>query len=219
MKKALSSLLPALLLATSTAFADFSSERARFGLDFRLGGIAYEGDDWKDSVGGFGDFGLALWSADGVLGLWLGVGVQGSTLKWDDGWGPVDSDIIAVPFGGSIMVRGEIAPGIALRLEGGARYVAMDIDDGDDWDKHHHYRRRGSDWDRYHYPDKYLDIDDTALAIASLQLEFNLDPILLGIGGGYQFDLCKPEVKYDKKEIFETDLSGAIFFGTLGILF
>ena len=207
------------LFATLPARADFASDHARFGLDMRLGGVALDGDDWKDSVGGFADFGLAFWSADGTIGLWGGVGVQGSTLKWDDGWGPVDTDTIAVPFGGSLFLRGEIAPGVALRLEGGARYVAMDIDD-DEWDDHHHHHRRYRDaYDRYYHPDKYLDIDDTAFAIATLQLEFNFDPVFFGIGGGYQFDLCKPDVKYDGEKIFEVDLSGALFFASFGILF
>ncbi len=213
-------LLPTLLLAASTTFAGFASDHARFGLDLRLGGVAYENDDWKDSVGGFGDFGLDLWSADGAFGLWLGCGFQGSTLKWDDGWGPVDTDIFALPFGASLMIRLEFAPGVAIRLEGGARYVAMDVDD--DWDDdhyHHSFRHRRDDWDRYHFPDRYLDIDDTSLAVVSAQLEFNLDPVTLGIGGGYQFDLEKPEVTYDGETIFETDLSGAIFFANLTLLF
>ena len=212
-------LLPALLLAASTTFAGFASEKARFGFDFRLGGIAYENDDWKDSVGGFGDFGLDLWSADGSFGFWLGCGFQGSTIKWDDGWGAVDTDIFAIPFGASLMVRLEFAPGVALRLEGGARYVSMDVDD-DDWDDHHHgYHHRNDAWDRYHYPDRYLDIDDTSLAVVTAQLEFNLDPVTLGLGGGYQFDLEKPEVTYDGKPIFETDISGALFFVDVGLVF
>ena len=117
------------------------------------------------------------------------------------------------------MVRLEFAPGVALRLEGGARYVSMDVDD-DDWDNHHHgYHHRNDAWDRYHYPDRYLDIDDTSLAVVTAQLEFNLDPVTLGLGGGYQFDLEKPEVTYDGKPIFETDISGALFFANLTLLF
>lgn len=213
-------LLPLLLLAATTSFAGFASDRARFGLDFRLGGIAYDTEDWKDSVGGFGDLGLDLWSADGAIGLWVGCGFQGSTLKWKDSWGPIDTDIFAIPFGASLMARLEFAPGVAIRLEGGWRYVSMDIDDDELDDHYHHgYRRRNSDWDRYHFPDRYLDIDDTSLAVVSAQLEFNLDPVTLGIGGGYQFDLEKPEVTYDDKPIFETDISGAIFFANLTLLF
>ena len=205
------------LVATFPARASFADGRARLGFEARLGGIALD-DDWKDSVGAFGDFGFTLWSGDGSLGLWAGLGVQGATLKWDDGWGPVDTDITAVPFGASLLLRAELATGIALRGEIGARYVAMDIDDDDGHDHGHHRRLRDA-WDRYHHPSDYLDIDDTSFAIATLQLEFNFDPVTVAFGGGYQFDLEKPDVTYDHETIFETDLSGALFFATFGVVF
>ena len=213
-------LLSSLLLA-APAFAQESSNYAQLSLDTRFGYAALDDDDWKDGAI-MADLGLTIWSGDRVVGLWLGIGVEGATLQWDDGWGPVDTDVVAVPFGGSLILRAELLPGIALRAEGGARYVALDIDEPDyDYDHHHHRRYRDADrsWDQYYHPSDYLDIDDTTFAIASLTLEFNFLPFNLGVGGGYQFDLGKPEVTYDGKTIFEADLSSAFFFVSAGIVF
>ena len=109
---------------------------------------------------------------------------------------------------------------ISLRGEVGARYVSMDIDDWDDDDyEHHHHHRRYGEWDRYYHPDRYLDVDDTSLAVVSLQIEFDLDPAFLAVGGGYQFDLERPDVEYLDRPIGKVDLSGALFYVATGLVF
>ena len=194
--------------------------RPLFGFDIRLGGVAFDKDCWDDSVGGMVDFGLQVWEPSDIFGLWAGVGVQGASYVWEDDWGEVESDIVAVPVGASLLARIPLGGIVALRGEIGARYVAMDIDDWDD-DHYHdrHHRRYRDDRDRYYHPDKYLDVDDTSLAVVSLQLEFDLDPAFIAVGGGYQFDLERPDVEYLGEPIGEVDLSGALFFVDVGLVF
>ena len=208
-------LLSSLLLAVP-ALAQEQGASATLALDTRFGYVVLD-DDWDDGAG-MAELGLAIWDGNRNVGLWVGAGVEGSTLQWDDGWGPVDTDVVAVPVGGSLLLRAEVLPGIAIRAEGGARFVALDIDEPDYYG-HHHPRYRDPEWDRYNHPSDYLDIDDTVTAVASVSLEFNFLPFNLGVGGGYQFDLRKPEVTYDGETIFEADLSGPFFFVSAGIVF
>lgn len=224
MKRPISLLFCATLLAgAAAAWADGPAPaadaggRPRFGFELRAGGVAFDKDCWDDSVGGGFDAGLTLWEPSGSLGLWAGIGVQGATYLWEDDWSKVESDIVAVPVGASLLVRCELGACLALRGEVGARYVAMDVDDWDDDDYRHH--RRYSDRDRYFHPDRYLDVEDTSLAVAALQLEFDFDPIRLAIGGGYQFDLEKPDMKYLGRPIGEVDLSGAFLYLGFGLVF
>ena len=201
-------------------FSADDSGRPILGFDIRLGGVAFDKDCWDDDVGGAADFGLQVWEPSGLLGFWAGIGVQGASVVWEDDWGEVESDIVAVPVGASILARLPLGGIVALRGEIGARYVAMDIDDWDDDDYYDRYRRhRNAEWDRYYHPDRYLDVDDTSLAVVSLQLEFDLDPVVLAIGGGYQFDLERPDVEYLHSPIGEVDLSGALFYLDVGIVF
>ena len=162
---------------------------------------------------------MTLWEPNEVLGLWAGFGVQGAELVWDDPWGEVGSDVSAVPVGASLLLRCELSDLIALRGEAGIRYVAMDVEDWDDdyYDRHH--RRWGDKRDLYWNPDRYLDVDDTSMAVASLQLEFVLGRGRLFFGGGYQFDLEKPDVTYCDRRIGSVDLSGAFFHLGGGFVF
>ena len=221
-------LLPCLLLAAACVFGARAQEPQRFsadgsgrpllGFDIRLGGVAFEEDCWDDDVGGAVDFGLQVWEPSGIFGLWAGIGVQTASYAWEDDWGEVESDVVAVPFGASLLARLPLGDVVSLRGEIGARYVAMDIDDWDD-DRHDHRRRGYDDRDRYYNPDRYLDVDDTSLAVVSLQLEFDLDPAVLAIGGGYQFDLEKPDVEYMHRPIGKVDLSGAFLYLAFGVEF
>ena len=212
-------LLPLCLAAAFTCALPAGAENARMGFDIRFGGIAFTEDEYyKDEVGGGIEAGLVFWSADRIMGLWVGGGVQGATLLWHDSWSDLESDIYSIPVGASLLVRGEILPGVALKAEGGARYAFLDVDDDDDYHDYHHSRRH-SDMDRYYHPEEHLDIDDTVFAIATLSLEFDLDPLVLGFGGGYQFDLDKPDMKYDGETVGELDFSGALFFVNLGLVF
>lgn len=227
MKRITAISLPLLLLAAAAAsaqqpavFAADDSGRPLFGFDIRLGGVAFDKDCWDESVGAAIDVGLQVWDPSGSLGLWAGFGVQGASYVWEDDWGEVESDIVAVPVGASILARLPLGGIVALRGEVGARYVAMDIDDWDDDDYYHHHRRwLDPERDRYWHPDKYLDVDDTSLAVVSIQLEFDFDPVVLAIGGGYQFDLERPDVEYLDRPIGEVDLSGALFYLDVGIVF
>ena len=227
MKRITAISLPLLLLAAAAAsaqqpavFAADDSGRPLFGFDIRLGGVAFDKDCWDESVGAAIDVGLQVWDPSGSLGLWAGFGVQGASYVWEDDWGEVESDIVAVPFGASILARLPLGDRISLRGEIGARYVSMDIDDWDDDDyEHHHHHRRYGEWDRYYHPDRYLDVDDTSLAVVSLQIEFDLDPAFLAVGGGYQFDLERPDVEYLGRPIGKVDLSGALFYIATGLVF
>ena len=221
-------LLPALLLCLAPpapaqdAAPPQDAARPRFGVDVRFGGVAFSRDCWDDDIGAAADFGLTVWEPSGHFGLWFGLGGQGASYEWEDDWGRLESDVLAVPFGASLLARLPLGGGVALRGEAGARYVAMDIDDWDDdyYDRHHR-RYRDRERDRYYNPDRYLDVDDTALAVAALQLEFDFAPapVRLAVGGGYQFDLRKPDVEYLHRPIGEVDLSGAFFFASFGVLF
>ena len=218
MNKLLATISCAALLAATASAADEAAS-ARFGFDIRFGGVAFDKDCWDDSVGGAGDFGLTVWEPEGIFGLWVGLGGQTATYVWEDDWGEVESDVVAVPFGASLLARLPLGGILALRGEVGARYVAMDVDDWDDdrYDRHH--RRRYDERDRYYHPDRYLDADDTSLAVVSLQLEFDLDPVRIAVGGGYQFDLEKPDMEYLDRPIGEVDLSGAFFYLGVGFVF
>jgi hypothetical protein len=201
-------------------FSADGSGRPLFGFDIRLGGVAFDKDCWDDDVGGAVDFGLQVWEPSGIFGFWAGIGVQSASFVWEDDWGEVESDIVAVPVGASLLARLPLGDIVALRGEIGARYVAMDIDDWDDDDYYDRHRRhRNAEWDRYYHPDRYLDVDDTSLAVVSLQLEFDFDPVVLAIGGGYQFDLERPDVEYLHSPIGEVDLSGALFYFAVGLVF
>ena len=202
----------------AVAFEDSGSPL--FGFDIRFGGVAFQEDCWDDDVGGALDAGLSVWEPGGVFGLWAGIGVQGASCVWEDDWGEVESDIVALPVGASLLAQIPLGDRVGLRGEVGARYVAMDIDDWDDDDYARHHRRRYTgDRDRYWHPDRYLDVDDTSLAVVSLQLEFDFDPVFLAIGGGYQFDLERPDVEYLDRPIGEVDLSGALFYVDVGLVF
>ena len=222
--KSITTLLSALFLLTLAApvRAQFAADggRVRIGAETRLGGVVFEDDDcWDDSSAFAADIALTVWEPSGALGLWLGLGGQGASFRWEDDWGEVKSDVDAIPFGASLLTRIELSPSLALRGEVGARYVSMDIDDwDDDYYYHRHYRRYG-ERDRYYHPDHYLDVDDTSLAVVALQLEFALNPVYLAVGGGYQFDLQKPDVEYLDRPIAELDLSGAFFYACVGIFF
>ena len=218
MNKFLATISCAALLAATASAAD-ESAAARLGLEVRFGGVAFDKDCWDDSVGGAVDFGLTVWEPEGLFGLWLGLGGQTATYVWEDDWGEVESDVVAVPFGASILARLPLGGIVALRGEIGARYVAMDIDDWDDDHYDHHHRRRNDERDRYYHPDRYLDVDDTSLAVVSLQLEFDLDPVRIAVGGGYQFDLEKPDMEYMHRPIGEVDLSGAFFYLGAAVVF
>ena len=218
MNKLLATISCAALLAATAGAAD-EAPSARLGFDLRFGGVAFDKDCWDDSVGGMGDFGLTIWEPEGLFGLWVGLGGQTATYQWEDDWGEVESDVVAVPFGASILARLPLGGIFALRGEIGARYVSMDIDDWDDDHYDHHHRRRNDERDRYSHPDRYLDVDDTSLAVVSLQLEFDLDPVRLAVGGGYQFDLEKPDMEYMHRPIGEVDLSGAFFYLGAAVVF
>ena len=202
-------------------FSDDGSGRPLFGFDIRVGGVAFDKNCWDDDVGGALDVGLEIWEPGGVFGLWAGLGVQGASYDWEDDWGEVESDVVAVPVGASLLVRCPLGDAFALRGEVGARYVAMDIDDWDDDDyyERHHRRRYYGDRDRYWHPDRYLDVDDTSLAVATLAFELDLDPAVLAVGAGWQFDLQKPDVEYLGRPIGQVDLSGLFFFFSAGVVF
>ena len=109
------------------------------GVECRLGGVAMSGD-YLDSAAGFGDIGFVYWGPSATVGFWLGLGGEAATLEWNDGKHPIDTDISGGMFGLSLLLRGEILPGIALRGEIGGRYLYLDIDEPDDYyDWHGHY--------------------------------------------------------------------------------
>ena len=221
----LSLLLPAACALSARAqepvrFSGDGSGSPLFGFDVRIGGVAFDKNCWDDDVGGALDAGLSVWEPGGVFGLWAGIGVQGASCVWEDDWGEVKSDVTAVPFGASLLVRCPLGGTFALRGEVGARYVAMDVDDWDDDDYARHHRRRYTgDRDRYWHPDRYLDVDDTSLAVATLAVELDLDPAFLALGAGWQFDLQKPDLEYLGRPIGQVDLSGLFFFFGTGLVF
>ena len=209
-------ILSVLLLCSVLPVFGQGSTAPSGGLEFRFGGISYSEDYWDD-VSAAGNLGFVVWSGNGVVGLWLGGGAEAPTLKWNDGDHNLETDIVVAPVGVSLLIRAELFDGVALRAEGGARYTFMEVEDNPRYSD----RRRG----RFHYDHPYdyssrdLDVDDTVLAICSLQLEFDIHPFVLGIGGGYQFDCIKPEIAYREEKFAEVDLSGAFGFVTFGLLF
>ena len=212
MKRILTASLIAAPVLTASAGSSFNSPG---GLEFRFGGIFMNEDYWDDTAAAL-DFGIVFWGQDGTLGLWLGAGVQAPTLEWNNGERGLDTDIIGVPCGASVLLRGELTDNIALRAEVGARYTFLDVEDDPGY-----YDRRG----HYHYDHKYdsasrdLDVDDTVLAVFSLALELNLRPFVIAVGGGYQLDCIEPEVSYREEKFAEIDMSGAFAFVNIGIAF
>ena len=212
MKRILTASLIAASVLTVSAGSSFNSPG---GLEFRFGGIFMNEDYWDDTAPAL-DFGVVFWGQDGNLGLWLGAGVMAPTLEWNNGDRGVDTDIIGVPAGASVLLRGELTDNIALRAEAGARYTFLDVEDDPGY-----YDHRG----HYHYDYKYdsasrdLDVDDTVLAVFSLALELNLRPLVLAVGGGYQLDCIEPSVSYCGEDFADIDMSGAFAFINLGVAF
>lgn len=182
----------------------------------RGGAVAPDRDDEWETGAAF-DVGFVFWGSPNV-GLWVGGGAQ----EWpvaeetlglgDGGWFTVDGRATVAPFGASVLLWGDLGGGLALQAEGGLRYAVVDSD------------VTVEQWQPYapgymavvEYP---VEIDDTVLAIASLQLEYATDVWNVGVGGGYQWDLSEPEQELLGQTISETSFSAAMFFVSLGISF
>lgn len=211
MKKILPLTLALLALAVSA--------QASGGLELRVGATMPSDDNMWEETGVMADIGFVFWNEADTLGFWLGGGVQANTLNWYDEAYSYKTDVTSVPVGASLLLYGQLLPGIGLRGEAGLRYVFQDIATSEDYyDKRYEY-----DYiDYYGYYTEaadHLELDNTALAVVSLQLEVNLPPFTLGIGGGYQFDLINAEISYDDVVFAETDISGAFAFVNVGVFF
>lgn len=209
-------LLAVFLASVSLIASAESSFTSPGGIEFRAGGIRPTEEYW-DETGIMGEIGFVLWNSDRALGLWVGAGWQALTLNWEDGFRtPYVTDLTGVTYGASLLLRGELFSGIAFRGEVGARYMSLSVEDDPDY-----YERR----DHFNYQGAYseaaqdLEIDDTVLGIASIALEFNLEPLVLAAGVGYQADFTNPEISYLGEPFAETDFSGAFGFVNLGIAF
>ena len=107
------------------------SSGVSFGVDFRFGGVILGDDCWDDSLGAAGDVGLVFWAPGETVGVWAGVGAQSASMRWTDSWGELESDVVTVPVGASLLLRAELSDGFALVGEAGVRYVAVDVADWD----------------------------------------------------------------------------------------
>lgn len=182
----------------------------------RAGGIVPKVDDEWDTGAAF-DFGFVFWASPNV-GLWLGGGAQDwpvaeESVSLDDGgWFSTDGRASVVPFGASILLWGELADNLAVQFEGGLRYAAVESD------------VTVETWQPYSpgymavYEDP-IEIDDTVLAVASLQVEYATEFWSLGLGGGYQWDLGKPDQEFLGQTLSEADFSAALFFVSFALSF
>jgi hypothetical protein len=172
-------------------------------------------DEWD--VGGGFDMGLVIWPSRNV-GLWLGAGAQRWRMKKeffgldDGGWAYIHGDVDVVPIGASLMLWSDLGENFALVAEGGFRYAVVDSDGWVTSERPYGSRHVAI------YEDP-IDIGNTALAVASLQLEYNAHPLTFGLGAGFQWDLSKPDQKLSGAYFGETSLSAALFYANLGIVF
>ncbi len=199
------------------AFATLGLASAQgIGMTIRGGAIVPDRDDEWD-VGGGIELGIVFWGSPNI-GLWLGGGVQGwsmpteTSLLGDGGWFTVDGRVSVAPFGASLLIWTPLGDGFALQAEGGLRYAVVDSE------------ATVETWQPYSkgymavYEDP-IDIDDTVLAVASLQLEYTVDMWSIGLGAGFQWDLARPDQKLRGQTIAETAFDAAFFFLSAGIAF
>lgn len=179
----------------------------------RAGGVVPKVDDEWDTGASF-DLGFVFWASPNV-GLWLGGGAQDwpvaeeSVALDDGGWFATDGRASVVPFGASILLWGELADNLAIQLEGGLRYAAVDSDvTVETWLPEY--------MTAFEFP---IEIDDTVLAVASLQVEYATEFWSLGLGGGYQWDLGKPDQEFLGQTLSEADFSAALFFVSFALSF
>ena len=134
-------------------------------------------------VGGGGamDIGVTFWPSPNV-GFWVGGGAQGWSMEeesfWldDGGWASIEGDVAVAPFGASLLLWGDLGNGFALQAEGGLRYAVVDSDASVE-----SVRPYGAG--RMVLYEDPIEIDDTVLAVASLQIEYNAAPWVFGFGG------------------------------------
>jgi len=198
------------------AFSAGSALGQGSGMMFRAGGIVPEKDDEWDLGAAF-DIGFVFWGSPNV-GLWVGAGAQGwnmarETVALDDGgWATIDGRVSVVPIGASVLLWGDLGNHFALQAEGGMRYAVVDSDASvESW------RPYSRDYMAV-YKDP-IEIDDTVLAVASLQLEYAVDMWSFGLGGGFQWDLSNPDQKVLGQSIAKTSFAAAFFFASLSIAF
>jgi hypothetical protein len=182
----------------------------------RGGGLAPDRDDEWDMGASF-DLGFIFWASPNV-GLWVGGGAQEWQVKEetlglsDGGWFTIDGRTSVVPFGASLLLWGDVGNNLAVRAEGGLRYAAVESD------------VTVETWQPYSpgymavYEDP-IEIDDTVLAVVSLQLEYAAERWSLGLGGGYQWDLQEPDQTLLGQTVAETSFSAALFFITFDVAF
>ena len=183
---------------------------------FRGGAIVPEKDDEWDLAAAF-DIGFVFWGSPNV-GLWVGAGGQGWNMAKetvdlnDGGWATIEGLVSVVPIGASVLLWGELGNHFALQAEGGLRYAVVDSDASvESW---HPYSR-----DYLAVYEDPIEIDDTVLAVASLQIEYAVDMWSFGLGGGFQWDLSKPDQKLRGQSIAETAFDAAYFFASMSIAF
>lgn len=186
------------------------------GMMLRGGAILPDRDDEWDTGSAF-DLGFTFWATPNV-GLWAGGGAQGWTMAEetlglsDGGWAAIDGRVTVAPFGASLLLWGELADHLALQAEGGLRYAVVDSDATvETW-------RPVSKGYMAVYEDP-IEIDDTVLAVASLQLEYGADLWSLGLGAGFQWDLAKPDQTLLGQTIAETAFDAAFVFFSASLAF
>jgi len=196
------------LLLTFAACA-MSAAAESISLDFR-GGALVPRDDKEWSVGGSFDIGLIFWGSPNV-GLWIGGGGQSWSVKKEtvaldeSSWFETQGRAALAPVGASFILQGFLEQNLSLQFEGGLRYAFVDSD------------ARVDVWEPYRpgymiVESIPLDIDNTVLAVAALRLNYESDFWSLGIGGGYQWDLGKPDQKLWGEKISEANFGAGLFF-------
>lgn len=191
---------------------------AQTGINLSLRGGAIvpdRNDEWE--VGGAMDIGVTFWPSPNV-GFWVGGGAQGWSMEeesfWldDGGWASIEGDVAVVPFGASLLLWGDLGNGFALQAEGGLRYAVVDSDASVE-----SVRPYGAG--RMVLYEDPIEIDDTVLAVASLQIEYNAAPWVFGFGAGFQWDLVEPDQQMLGETFAQTAFDAAFFFLTAGIAF
>jgi hypothetical protein len=126
--------------------------------------------------------------------------------------GELEGDVGLSTFGGSLLLRPVLTEKIALTLEGGVRYVAVDSNA----ELEISAVRPGS---RTYLRDT-LDIDDGVVAIAAATVEINVAPQVSLLGGaGYQFDLEKGDVEFLDEDLGDNELEAILIQAGVAIRF
>lgn len=189
-------------------------------VDFSIGGLYYTPQDDDSYDYGYGaEIQPRFWLIDQV-GFALSVGYadwqinEMSESASEDGItvsASIDGDVRLVPMGGSLLIRPIKTDKLSVILEGGVRYVVVDSSAECKVEAHN------EEGESYSMKET-IDMDDGVVGVVAATIEGKISKnVSLFIGGGYQYDISKGEVKILDEDAGKNELEA--FFVKAGLSF